>query len=168
MTNIIPWHVLKWCSHKFLYRPMPAISYAVKEMPWSGNYVELFRDMAGGKIQWGGKSIKIAHRTENFSELRKLTLEMFNIEANRWDRNCFPIIFVLEKAHNGRFSRVIQSNDKNADLFASSVFGENLHEHSSKHHCRSNLCLLGRRPFPLSVTLELFRMFIYELPESIQ
>lgn len=35
MTNTIPLHVLKWCSHKFLYLPCPEKSKAVNETPWS-------------------------------------------------------------------------------------------------------------------------------------
>lgn len=35
ITKIMPWHVLKWCSHKFRYLPAPDISNAVNAIPWS-------------------------------------------------------------------------------------------------------------------------------------
>jgi hypothetical protein len=66
--------------------------------------------------------------------MRKLTLEMFNVEANRGNRNCFSIILIFEEANDGRLSRVVQSDDEDADLLVSPIFGENFEETSTEHH----------------------------------
>lgn len=67
---------------------------------------------------------------------------MLNVEANSGNCNCLSIILVLEEAHNGRLARVVQSDNENAHLLVTSIFGENLEETSTEHHfSRYNVCL---------------------------
>lgn len=87
-----------------------------------------------GKMQWDRKSINRTTHEKGQVFYEILTLEMFNVEPNSGNCYCFTIIFVLEKAHDGRFSRVVQPDDENADLLMPPIFSQNFQKRSSENH----------------------------------